>query len=205
VYRAFEELTLIMASPKAPQNHNGQLNDTKWTPMLQGTSQAIADGSWSTTKDDATWCAGCRRYAASKLCLLLMMPELQRRLDADPILNNISIVSVDPGTMPGNFSRRGPWLMSVFLFRIILPVSARIMALWSSSSMVRTTSQSAADVLQAAFPSEEQQRKGLHLDGSKPCTPSDEARNGETQGYLWQETIGYTQLQQGDTVLRNWK
>ncbi|KAH9207664.1 hypothetical protein DL95DRAFT_468463 [Leptodontidium sp. 2 PMI_412] len=49
-------------------------------------------------KDDA-WAAGMRRYGASKLLGVMFMYEFQRRLDSDPTLSNISVLSIDPRAM----------------------------------------------------------------------------------------------------------
>lgn len=38
-----------------------------------GLTEHVARGTWSTTKDDPSWHAGFRRYAASKLCTMMMM------------------------------------------------------------------------------------------------------------------------------------
>lgn len=49
--------------------------DPKWRTFFpDGTgTEAIAKGTWSTTQDDPEWSGGLRRYAASKLCQIMMM------------------------------------------------------------------------------------------------------------------------------------
>jgi hypothetical protein len=49
--------------------------DAKWKTFFpDGTgTEAVAKGTWSTTQDDPLWHGGFRRYAASKLCQIMMM------------------------------------------------------------------------------------------------------------------------------------
>ncbi|KAI0100868.1 hypothetical protein GGR51DRAFT_531244 [Nemania sp. FL0031] len=189
--------------PDAAQNNAGrQFTDKKWKVILRDGTESVAKGTWSTTKEDSSWRAGFRRYGASKLCELLMIGELQRRLDGDPILNKVSVVGIDPGTMPTDLSRRGPWIMRVVLFQLILPLVARIMTLISPNGSIRTATKSSADVIAAAFTVEH--AKGLYLDGQKQAQMSAEARDPEKQRLLWQDTVAYTQLKEGETMLAHW-
>ncbi|KAK8008210.1 hypothetical protein PG991_010761 [Apiospora marii] len=189
--------------PYAKQNNSGgQFADPKWKVIIQDGTEAVAKGTWSTTKDDPSWCAGFRRYGAAKLCELMMMTELQSRLFADPVLNNISVYGVDPGTMPSNLVRRGPWAMRVLLFQIIMPLFAGWMVRLSPNGPLRTPQKSARDVLAAAF------RTGpisaLYFDGSAPAEMGAEAQDREKQRLLWKETLEYTGLKGSETALVSW-
>lgn len=98
---------------------------------------------------------------------LYLSGELQRRLDEDPSLNNISVLDVDPGAMPTTLTRRGSWLFSVLLSKLMLPLLATLMSLFMRNPSIRTTDKSANDVLAAALtltrPSGEAP-KGLYMD-----------------------------------------
>ncbi|KAH8760594.1 putative short-chain dehydrogenase [Diaporthe sp. PMI_573] len=68
----------------------GQYLGEKWQTIFHDNTEPIARGTWSTTKEDPSFRGGFRRYGAAKLCQVMMMPELQRRIDLDPVLSNIS-------------------------------------------------------------------------------------------------------------------
>jgi NAD(P)-dependent dehydrogenase (short-subunit alcohol dehydrogenase family) len=55
------------------------------------------------------WMAGMRRYGMSKTLMASFMYELQRRLDADPALSNISVLSVIPVVWPRALSAMRRW------------------------------------------------------------------------------------------------
>ncbi|KAK6818912.1 short-chain dehydrogenase [Apiospora arundinis] len=181
-------------------NIGGQFTDPKWKIIIQGSTEPVAKGTWSTTEDDPSWCAGFRRYGASKLCEVMMIPELQRRLDADPNLNKISVLGVDPGTMPTTIVRRGPWAMRVLLGRILMPMFAGLMVWLSPNGPLRTTQKSARDILAVGF--EPGPVKGLYFDGSARAEMSAEASDPEKQNLLWRESVGYAQLKPEETALR---
>ncbi|KAK7962821.1 short-chain dehydrogenase [Apiospora aurea] len=194
--------------PYAQQNNSGgQFSDPKWKTIFQDSTESVAKGTWSTTADDPSWCAGFRRYGASKMCEAMMIklndiesPELQRRLDADPTLNRISVLGVDPGSMPSNLTRRGPWAMRVLLGKILMPLLAGLVVRLSPNGPLRTTHKSARDVLAAGF--ETGPVKGLYFDGSARSEMCAEARDPEKQGMLWRESVGYAQLKYDETILK---
>lgn len=129
-------------------------------------------------------------------------PELQSRLHADPSLNRISVYGVDPGSMPSNLVRRGPWAMRVLLFKIIMPLLAGLMVRFSPNGPLRTPQKSAQDVLTAAF--KPGPNSALYFDGSAPSEMGAEARDPEKQRLLWKETLEYTGLQGSETALVRW-
>ncbi|ROV97123.1 hypothetical protein VMCG_07516 [Cytospora schulzeri] len=130
--------------------------------------EPIARGTWSPSKDDSTrWAAGYRRYGASKF------HELQRRLDRDPLLGQMSVLALDPGAMPTGIVRLSDsWFLRVVMFGIMLPAMAAIWAWFSPNGSFRTMGKSARDVVAAAFacgpPPLCEQPKGVFLDGSEP-------------------------------------
>ncbi|KAI1453955.1 NAD(P)-binding protein [Annulohypoxylon moriforme] len=155
-----------------------------------------------TTRDDPSWCAGFRRYAASKICELMMIGELQWRIDTDPSLNKVSVIGVDPGTMPTNLIRRGPWAMRMVLFKI-MHLFASLTVWLAPNGPLRTTRKSAGDILAASF--DPNPNKGLYFDGSERAEMSTEARDPAKQSLLWRDTLKYTQLKPGESALTNWE
>lgn len=59
--------------------------DEKYKTLIydQARFEAIAKGIWSSAGEDPSWRSGFRRYGAAKLFLIMMMHELQRRVDRD--------------------------------------------------------------------------------------------------------------------------
>ncbi|KAK4211991.1 hypothetical protein QBC37DRAFT_425757 [Rhypophila decipiens] len=199
--------------PHDPRNNSsGAFVDKQYKTVIHADSdiEAIAKGSWSTgiTPKDASsldaFRAGFRRYSAAKLFCIMMMHDLQRRLDQDAALMNISVLGVDPGLMPSSFTRQAPWIISVVLFKFVYPA---IGWLYPSGS-VRPTSRSAADVLEAAFGSPADGKaslKGLYLNDKLPFETSAESRDETEQRKLWAETVKLAGLKEGDTILRDWQ
>ncbi|KAJ7804120.1 putative short-chain dehydrogenase [Mycena olivaceomarginata] len=160
-------------------------------------TEAIAKGTWSTTQDDPAWSGGLRRYAASKLCQIMMIPALQRRLSS-PLLKNISILGVDPGTLSNTtLLCRGPWFLHFFVFRFLMHLVAIIGDWLAENSPLRTAGKSAGDVVWAAFGEFGGER------GSKRAEMSAEARDDseQKQEVLWRDTAGYVRLEEGRRLL----
>ncbi|KAI0003882.1 putative short-chain dehydrogenase [Xylariaceae sp. FL0662B] len=169
----------------------------------------IAKGTWSTFEEDPSWMSGMRRYGAAKLCAIMMIEELQGRLDTDTALKNISVLGIDPGTMPTGIARRSPWFIRVLMFQIIFPVVAALQA-WlhpTDNNDVCTVDQSARDMLAGAFDNSQllgERPKGLYLDGSELAEMSAEAKDPKKKEILWKDSVRYTQLKKGETMLTNW-
>ncbi|KAK4186805.1 hypothetical protein QBC35DRAFT_500324 [Podospora australis] len=162
--------------------------------------KAIAKGTWSSAEEDASWVSGLRRYAAAKLFLIMMIHELQRRLDRDDALKNICVLGVDPGTMVTGLARLAPWFIRVIVFRIVFPL---ILRFFPSSGLVRATSGSASDVLDAALSLESHGLfpRDLYLDGRNPIQTSAESRDAEKREMVWAETAKLANLREDETIL----
>ncbi|KIW14108.1 hypothetical protein PV08_06889 [Exophiala spinifera] len=161
--------------------------------------EAIAKGAWSSAEEDSSWRSGFRRYGAAKLFLVMMMHELQRRLDQDPELKNICVLGVDPGGMITGFQRHAPWVIRVLVFKIIYPI---IVYLYPNGRMVRPPPRSAADVLEAAFGSSSAGLpKDLYFDGTERMETSAESKDARKRDFVWRETAKYAHLKEGDMIL----
>ncbi|KAK0714176.1 putative short-chain dehydrogenase [Lasiosphaeria miniovina] len=174
----------------------------KWRTMIHDT-ESIARGTWSTAKEDPSQLSGLRRYGASKLCQIMMIPELQRRLNNDPALSNISVLGVDPGAMPSGLVRRGNFMMSVVIGKIALPLLAAVNSVVSPNSEFRSTATSARDVLWAAFDVATigEHPRGQYHYQRKEFETSAEARDQAKQAMLWRDSISYTGITARETLL----
>ncbi|GAW21416.1 hypothetical protein ANO14919_109350 [Xylariales sp. No.14919] len=163
--------------------------------------EAIAKGTFSSAKESPGFVGGFRRYGASKLFLITMMHELQARLSRsdDAGLRNIGVLGVDPGTMITGMQRLSPWIIRVFLFKIIYPT---ILYFFPNRTAVRSTSRSAADTLEAAFGVKHGELpRDLYLDGTTPCETSVESQDVQKREMVWKETAVMVNMKEGETVL----
>ncbi|ETS80029.1 hypothetical protein PFICI_07558 [Pestalotiopsis fici W106-1] len=194
-------------SRDARNNAGMQYKDERWHTIFHENSESIAKGTWSTTKEDPSYKGGYRRYGAAKLCQVMMIPELQRRIDKDPVLHDISVVGIDPGSTPTMLVRRGDWRIRG-LWTYIMPWLVVILTwLWPNGAH-RTTFKSSKDILAVALdnnPVWGEKPKALYLDGENPINMAAEARNPKKREQLWQDTLRYTRLSGEETLLANWK
>ncbi|POS76989.1 hypothetical protein DHEL01_v204608, partial [Diaporthe helianthi] len=164
----------------------------------------IAKGKWPSGADEPGFKGGYRRYSASKLFLVMMMHSLQARLNRDPALNKICILTVDPGTMSTGLQRHSAFFIRVVLFRVIFPLIAWL----NPQGGIRTTERSAGDVVRAAFdigPGLSEGPKDVYLDGDKPVETGVESQDVQKRDWVWQESVRLAGLKEGDTSLANWQ
>ncbi|KAI2610569.1 putative short-chain dehydrogenase [Hypoxylon sp. NC1633] len=190
---------------------NSAFEDEQWKTIFADASsesvESVARGTWSTSpKDpaqDPRQLPGIRRYGASKLCSIMMIPELQRRLDSDPKLSNISVVGVDPGMMATNFTTGTlNWLLRLIFF-IVTQIASRL----SPNGMFRSPHKSANDVLSAALGTESpigERPKGSYFNGDDRKEISGEAKDQDKRASVWRASVQYAGLTEGQTCLVNW-
>ncbi|KAI1078939.1 putative short-chain dehydrogenase [Whalleya microplaca] len=189
---------------------NGAFRHGRHRTMIAEDLEPLAKGTWSPDIDhEAAWVGGYRRYAASKMCGVAMIHELQRRLDQDPVLNSISVLAVDPGTMATGIVRQSPWFVRVVVFRIFAGMLADVLVYLFPNGTWRTPQKSARDVLAAAFdcgPSPLNERpKSLYLNGSKTGEYNNEAKDPKKGHVIWEGSVRFTQLAEHETMLQNWQ
>ncbi|CAN8100472.1 unnamed protein product [Discula destructiva] len=204
-------IIVIGSDSHDPYNYKSKaaFNEEKWMSFLNDCGlDAIARGTWSTNKEDPSFYSGFRRYGASKFCQVMMIPELQRRLDADPKLSRICILGIDPGSIATGITRRGPWLIRVLIFGIIVPLIARLAVWLNPNGPIRTIDRGTADILAAALGSDEpvgESPKAMYFYGSRVEEMTAEAQDEKKRRLLWKESLRYTGLTKGETVLTNWE
>ncbi|KAI8964800.1 NAD(P)-binding protein [Daldinia sp. FL1419] len=175
----------------------------------EGSTEPIAKGKWGYVaglKEDP--CAGMRRYGAAKLCEVMMMRELARRIRQDPSLSKIAVLGLDPAAMTSGISRRGNWLVRVLIMKIIGPLLAPIATWLSPNGDLRTTWKSAADVIHACFDTDGglgEYPNGLYLNGSAVADVGPEAKDEAKCRRLWSDSLEYANVKEGDTVLADWR
>jgi NAD(P)-dependent dehydrogenase (short-subunit alcohol dehydrogenase family) len=200
-------------SPEAPENnYTAQYRGTKgkWTTFITDDStSALAKGQWSPSQDCPDHSRGYRAYGFSKFCAVAMMYELQARFDRDPVLSKISVLTVDPGAMATGIMRDKP-LMQRFRHAVLKPLF--VLVVWIAgwfmvNPMMRTTGRSARDVLRPVFDADLLGRypKGVHLNGCEVRETSVESRDERKRGILWWDSLRYVGLEEGETLLVDWR
>ncbi|KAI1438098.1 putative short-chain dehydrogenase [Xylaria sp. CBS 124048] len=183
----------------------GAFKQDKYKTIVQNQSTIddIARGTWSSAREDPSWKSGYRRFGASKLFSIMMIYELQSRLDRDPVLNNIRILGVDPGTMMTGLQRHANWFIRIVLFQIVYPV----IAFFKPRGLIRSTQRSAGQVLHSAFYADTDgagfQEVRYYFD-ERLFDTGVEARDVHKRALVWKETVKFARLKGDETVLRDW-
>ncbi|KAI1210113.1 NAD(P)-binding protein [Annulohypoxylon truncatum] len=188
---------------------NGSFQDSRYKTMITDDLEPLAKGTWSPNIDgEHTWAAGYRRYGASKMCGVAMIHELQRRLDQDPVLNNVSVLAVDPGGMATGIVRHSNWLVRVLVFRIFAGMLAGLLLLIWPNGTWRTPHKSARDVLAAALndgpPPLSERPKGLYLNGSELGDYNFEAKDPKKGRAIWEGSVRFARLKADEIILKDW-
>ncbi|KAL9083519.1 MAG: hypothetical protein Q9165_008500 [Trypethelium subeluteriae] len=190
---------------------NRAFEDEQWKTIFADPSsksvESVAKGTWSASPDDLAQdprqLYGIRRYGAAKLCSVMMIPELQRRLDSDPELNKISVLGVDPGIMATKITTGTPnWLVR-FIFFVVTQVAGRV----SPNGMIRLPHKSAGDVLAAALGTDSpigECPKGLYFNGAEPKEVGGEAKDAKKRESVWKASVQYADLKKGESLLVDW-
>lgn len=107
--------------------------------------------------------------------------------------------------MPTSFGRRAGFLIGVVATRIIMPVLSEISVRFSPNGMLRPSWKSAADIIRACFEIEAHKGEALHLDGTASIQIAQDAKNEAKRKELWEYGLEAAKIEEGDTVLADWK
>ncbi|KAI1120820.1 NAD(P)-binding protein [Nemania abortiva] len=187
--------------------------EAKYKNIISDDLGPIAKGTWSPNplqSNSQTWAPGYRRYGSSKLCGVTMINELQRRLDHDPLLNNIAVLAVDPGSMSTGIVRQSrSWFLRVVIFQFLIPLLGSLMVRLYPNGTWRTPDKSSRDVLAAGLnsgpPPLSERPKGLYLNGSEQGAYNPEAADPAKGIVVWKGSVKFAQLKEGDTLLQDWQ
>ncbi|KAG4438156.1 hypothetical protein IFR05_006367 [Cadophora sp. M221] len=148
---------------------------------------------------------GQRRYALSKILMEAWMYELQRRLNADPALSNISVLGHDPGWIGGtSLIRNGNTTVKIAF--AVLKVLALFTWMFSSNPMIRTPGKNGKFLLAVCFDREKfgEFPKALYVDGGVLYKTVPEAYDEGLQKELWEKSLVFVGVKEGETVLKGW-
>ncbi|KAH6698127.1 hypothetical protein BKA61DRAFT_246555 [Leptodontidium sp. MPI-SDFR-AT-0119] len=149
---------------------------------------------------------GHRRYALSKILMEAWMYELQRRLNADPTLSNISVLGHDPGWIGGTSLVRNSETAVKIAFSV-LKVLALFTWMFSPNPMIRTPGKNGKFLLAVCFDREKfgEYPKALYVDGGVLYKTVPEANDEKLQKELWEKSLVFARVKEGETVLKGWK
>lgn len=142
--------------------------------------------------------AGGRAYATSKLCNVLCVYELDRRLEASGIScpeQPITVNAFDPGLMAGTDLGRYEHGMVRFMWYYLMPLGSRLMGFG------RTTKQSGADLAHLVTAPELEQVSGKFFDGREVIPSSKDSYDLDKAADLWQTSTELSNLEPGETIL----
>ncbi|KAJ4294203.1 hypothetical protein N0V90_007893 [Kalmusia sp. IMI 367209] len=142
---------------------------------------------------------GLLRYGLSKLVGVMLVYELNRRLQRDPRLSNIRALAVDPGGLMDSraFSRTDLpllWKIIVGAGYWLQPLAKRF------NPRINSTSGAARDVVDMALADEFAGKEG-HFVLREQQDSSPDSRDENMQGKLWDKSIEWCAIKQEDTVL----
>jgi hypothetical protein len=108
--------------------------------------------------------------------------------------------------MPTGLTRRSSKGL-VIAAKLLGPLITVVSWLSPPNGDYRTTSQSAKDVLNAAFDTETlgERPNGIYMNGAKRSDVGPEAKDITKCEKLWKDSLGYAQIHEGDTVLAAWQ
>lgn len=132
--------------------------------------------------------------------------HLATRLGKDPALSNIAVLSVDPGAMASDLTRRGSFAMRIITAKILLPPVAAISTWYNPNGTFRTTTKSAADVISACFDVKAPPAgRFLYLNGSEEFETSEKVKDDGLRKEVWEYGVKVAKIGAKDTVLEDWQ
>jgi NAD(P)-dependent dehydrogenase (short-subunit alcohol dehydrogenase family) len=131
--------------------------------------------------------------------------ELQNRLDEDPNLSKISILAMEPGAVGGTglFQAHTFPVWMWFILKYIAPAIQIITTWFMPNGFMRTPQQVGKDLVFAGWT--EGLQGATYLDGNVVRDSSPETHDVMKQEKLWQGSLKWAGVEDGETVLERWK
>lgn len=108
--------------------------------------------------------------------------------------------------MPTGIARRAGFLISFVVMKLVLPIVTEISVRVKPNGVIRTPWKSAADAVRACFEIEAHRGEVLHLDGaSTDLLVAKEAKDEAKRKEVWEYGLKAAHIEEGDTVLVDWK
>ena len=141
---------------------------------------------------------GFQRYGTAKLANVMFANHLSERLDADPRLGHITVLTMDPGGLVGSraqVEQKAPVRAIMAGFNLLMPVLKHV------TQAFRTTEDSGCDLVAVSVGPEFQGKKGYFV-GLNPDSPARASFDAKEQKRLWDACWEWAGLSEGETVLQ---
>ena len=142
--------------------------------------------------DDKSLSVGQKYYTTSKLCNILTVYELQRRLAN----TGIRVNAFDPGLVPGTGLARNYPSFLKFVSDYIL----KILVLFHPNT--NTAKNSGIRLANLAYSEKYKNAKGKYFEGIKEIKSSEDSYNQIYQADLWKSSVELTSILQEDTTIQ---
>lgn len=131
--------------------------------------------------------SGRQRYATSKLCNIMWMYALHRRLERTSG-KKWTVNAFDPGLMPGTgLTREAPAILQ-FIWHKIMPRTIWLLRLLVSPN-IHSPRDSGASLARLAVGDDVKQVSGKYYEGQRPIPSSKDSQVVEKQEDLWEWTV----------------
>jgi hypothetical protein len=115
------------------------------------------------------------------------------------------MLALDPGWVTTNIIRNVPLAIKLMVhsFRYLAPP---LLYFWPNH-FIRTATKTGDDLIRVCFDTEAfgEYPKTLYIDGSELGKVTAEPQDEKKQKDLWQGSLKYAQIKDGDTILADWK
>ncbi|CAG8979680.1 hypothetical protein HYALB_00003911 [Hymenoscyphus albidus] len=141
---------------------------------------------------------GFQRYGNSKLAVIMGTYELNRRLQQDPNLKDITAVALDPGGLPDSKAMRsgvpGLWKYGMKVLGAFQPIMKYAIPTLRSAKLA------AVDLIELAVGKKYIGTKGFY-EMSEPSQSSPESNDETKQQKLWTKTLEWAHMTKDDASL----
>ncbi|KAK7699119.1 hypothetical protein SLS64_011896 [Diaporthe eres] len=182
--------------------HEPDKNGFEKIPPLIPTGPAELEHLVKPPEDDPAVDAfghGLHRYANAKLATVMFTHALNRRLQGEDQLKDITVVVTSPGYLSDSRALRvNTPLKSVMISTLVMRPFRRLLAMVDSTA--RTVAQVSVDVAHLATNEALPGARG-YLELLNPSEGSKDSRDEKTQDVLWEKSAGWVGITAQDTVL----
>ncbi|KAL8733398.1 MAG: hypothetical protein Q9181_003606 [Wetmoreana brouardii] len=142
---------------------------------------------------------GFQKYAVSKLAVVTWTYALNRYLEKEPRLRNITAVAINPGNLSDSRAlRTNTPFMLVFMSRFIIQPLRPLIRLMDPT--MRTSAEAGVDVIDLATRTAHPQERG-YFTLLKPDASAPDTLDEKTQQKLWEKTLQWARITPQNTAL----
>ncbi|KAI9737227.1 MAG: hypothetical protein M1818_005759 [Claussenomyces sp. TS43310] len=176
----------------------GKSNFEKYPPAIPGDLELLVKPAPDEPGDNLG--RGFQRYAVAKLTVVMWMYALNRYLEKDPSLSNITAVAINPGNLSDSRALRiNTPKMIVYMSKYFIQPLRPLLRL--TDPTMRTAAEAGVDVVELAtnkaYPGERGHLTLLKMDASSPAS-----KDEEKQRKLWLKSAEWARVTRENTALK---